>query len=261
MISAHWELSVFCRAVEYLNLSAASAHVGISQPQLSRIVAKIESELGVVLLDRSIRRKTTWTPQARKLAEIYRRNSRGLEAEVQSLLGRARVTRLTVGCLEGLVPHAAGVCHEVVVKQKLQTVELDVHDIDTLETLFLNGTLDVIYTCREITRRKPKFTRIVAGQVLEVLTTDDKTAVRSHYEHRSIAQKRGEAPGFETLIISNSLSVRKHWIENYGGKGVVPSKPKKREAKNPKEAPVFLYAADKLPDELWRLIDSLSEKK
>ncbi|MBI3542261.1 MAG: LysR family transcriptional regulator [Deltaproteobacteria bacterium] len=250
----HWELSVLCRAVEHLNLSAASAHIGVSQPQLSRIVARIESELGVVLLDRSVRRKSTWTPEARKLAEIYRRSARVLEAEVQGLVGQARPSRLAVGCLEGLVELAAGMCHAVLVAEKLATVELDVHDIDTLETLFLNGTLDVIYTSRELVRRKPKFSRVVASQLLELTGSNEQVAVRSHYEHRGIPLKRGQKTKYETLILSNSLMVRKHWLERFGGQGIIPSKPRKPGSKSGKESPVHLFASERLPGELWKRI-------
>ena len=46
------EFSVLRRAVAYKNLTAASQNIGISQPQLSRIVAKLEQELDVKLLNR-----------------------------------------------------------------------------------------------------------------------------------------------------------------------------------------------------------------
>jgi DNA-binding transcriptional LysR family regulator len=66
-----WELSVISRAVAYKNLSSAAAHVGLSQPQLSRIVQKVEKNLQVQLLDRSSRRSSSWQPIALQLAEIY----------------------------------------------------------------------------------------------------------------------------------------------------------------------------------------------
>ena len=53
-----YELSVLVKAVQHKNLSAAAVHVGLSQPQLSRLVAKIEHELNIILLDRTARRKS-----------------------------------------------------------------------------------------------------------------------------------------------------------------------------------------------------------
>ena len=51
-----WDLAILSRATHYPNLSIASTHVGLSQPQLSRIVAKLEEQYGVQLLDREARR-------------------------------------------------------------------------------------------------------------------------------------------------------------------------------------------------------------
>ncbi|MHA0112066.1 LysR family transcriptional regulator, partial [Klebsiella pneumoniae] len=70
-----WDLSVLTRATQYANLSIAADHVGISQPQLSRIVAKLEDQLGLILLDRESRRKSAWTPAAHRLADIYSRTA------------------------------------------------------------------------------------------------------------------------------------------------------------------------------------------
>jgi LysR family transcriptional regulator, transcriptional activator for aaeXAB operon len=67
----HWPLSVLARAVHYKNLTSASSHVGLSQPQLSRLVSQLEKELNVTLLDRSARRKSGWTPAAHRVAQIY----------------------------------------------------------------------------------------------------------------------------------------------------------------------------------------------
>ena len=61
MQQLYYELGVLAKAVNFKNLSAAALHVGLSQPQLSRIIAKIEEELKIVLLDRSAKRKSGWT--------------------------------------------------------------------------------------------------------------------------------------------------------------------------------------------------------
>ena len=63
MQQLYYELGVLAKAVNFKNLSAAALHVGLSQPQLSRIIAKIEEELKIVLLDRSAKRKSGWTSE------------------------------------------------------------------------------------------------------------------------------------------------------------------------------------------------------
>ena len=100
MIHLHWELSVLSRAVAYSNLSGAAMHVGLSQPQLSRIVAKLEKEFGVMLLDRAARRKSGWTPSAFRLAEVYGTSVRKLEVDIQQAVQDSEPNHLTVGTLE-----------------------------------------------------------------------------------------------------------------------------------------------------------------
>jgi DNA-binding transcriptional LysR family regulator len=79
------ELSVLTRAVAYKNLSGASQHVGLSQPQLSRIVKKIEETFSIVLLDRGAKRNATWTPTAHRLADFYLKKMRVFERELETI--------------------------------------------------------------------------------------------------------------------------------------------------------------------------------
>src|SRR5476649_2133312 len=101
-----WDLSILSRATAYENLSRASAHVGLSQPQLSRIVAKLEESLGLTLLDRESRRKSSWTPAAYRLAEIYQGTVQAFNAEIATLATGLTPRELRIGTLEGLVPTA-----------------------------------------------------------------------------------------------------------------------------------------------------------
>ena len=81
----YYELSVLGKAIHFKNLSAAALHVGLSQPQLSRIIAKIEDELKIILLDRSAKRKSGWTPVAFQLSLMFEKSSRHLDAELANL--------------------------------------------------------------------------------------------------------------------------------------------------------------------------------
>src|SRR6476620_7479680 len=103
MDNLHWQLSVLSKAIHYKNLSGAAAHVGLSQPQLSRIVSRLEGELGVVLLDRAARRKSGWTPIAYKIADTYFRTSRKLTQSLLQLKSDDQVNQLSIGTLEGLM--------------------------------------------------------------------------------------------------------------------------------------------------------------
>ncbi len=93
----HWELSVLSRAVAYQNLSSAAMHIGTSQPQLSRIISKLERELKTVLLDRTSRRKSGWTLAALRLAELYMKSERRLEHDIKGLLmGEAQTQQVKI---------------------------------------------------------------------------------------------------------------------------------------------------------------------
>ena len=80
------ELSLLSKAIAYPNLSTASVQIGVSQPQLSRTIMKLEHELKVVLLERQSRRHSTWTPMAYKLAEMFLEISLKFDSKIKKLL-------------------------------------------------------------------------------------------------------------------------------------------------------------------------------
>src|ERR1700758_5366929 len=128
MINLHWEMSVLSRSVAYPNLSGAAAHVGLSQPQLSRIISKLGGEFQVQLLDRAARRKSGWTAAAFKLAEVYSNSQRKLESEIQKLVKQAEPTQIRMGTLEGVSGSASQICRSVLKSTSVSVVCLDVHD-------------------------------------------------------------------------------------------------------------------------------------
>ena len=167
MDNLHWQLSVLSRAIHYKNLSGASEHIGLSQPQLSRIISRIEGELGVVLLDRSVRRKSGWTPVAFKVAEIYLQSSRKLSSSLQQLQDEDQISQLNVGCLEGMLNLGAHFCQQLFDHSVIQTFELDVYDLSELETRFEKNELDMIFTFREPGKQKYKFVRNLGFQTFK----------------------------------------------------------------------------------------------
>src|SRR5215207_3210183 len=170
MDNLHWQLSVLSKAIHYKNLSGAAAHVGLSQPQLSRIISRLEGELGVVLLDRAARRKSGWTPVAFKVADTYFRSSRKLTQALQQLTTDDHITHLSIGVLEGLIPLASEFCRQLFENPKIQLIDLNVYDLSELEEKFEKDELDLIFSCREPGKHKRKHVRTLGYQLIEKTT-------------------------------------------------------------------------------------------
>jgi DNA-binding transcriptional LysR family regulator len=253
-----WELSVLSRAVVYKNLSGAAQNIGLSQPQLSRILNKLETELGSVLLDRSSRRKAAWTPLAHQISEAYLKSARSLNGQVLKLLEGSEPKMIHMGTLEGLVPTSLRFGHHILMHTGVQTLDLDVFDLNVLEEKFFQGDLDLIFTAREPGRKKYGYTRLLGYQTLQ--WHEGKAAsefnVMSSYEHavkNQRASAKAEASQTRTLI-SNSLWVRRQWLKEYGGRGTTPSElhSKKQAVKGgDHEEEVYLFGQDTLSSSFW----------
>lgn len=252
----HWELSVLGRAVGYQNLSSAADNIGLSQPQLSRIVAKLEAELGLVLLDRSSRRKSGWTQSAFELAETYSRSAAILEKEILAVALGSKLDHLRVASLEGLAPLASSFCYRLLDGAGLVSVELDVHDLIDLEALFLKGRYDLIFVARSPGRKKPAYERLVGYQAMERQGEKSSVRVLSSFEHQTQKTSAKRTRSQERVLVSNSLVVRRYWLETCGGTGVIPTSVSAK-AREGKSSPVYLIGADLLPPQLWREISGM----
>ena len=251
----HWELAVLSKSIHYKNLSAAAEHVGLSQPQLSRIVSKLEGELGVVLLDRTVRRKSGWTPVAHKIADTYLGCERRLDQALQQLKSDEQVTHLSIGTLEGLTSLANDFCKQLFSMPKLKLIELNVYDLSELEERFEKDGLDLMFTCREPGQHKYSYVRNLGYQVLRKTagTKDAHIQALSPYEYATQINRRtkeADAAKVQKTIISNSLSVRKLWVEEHGATGYVPSDVKAKKTADD-DVPVFLIAQDLLMPAIW----------
>jgi LysR family transcriptional regulator, transcriptional activator for aaeXAB operon len=243
------ELSVLARAVAYKNLSGASLHVGVSQPQLSRIIKRIEETFSVVLLDRSAKRNATWTPTAYRLADFYAKKMRIFERELDAVIGASHARQLQVGTLEGLMDIATPYSHFLLEKAGVRLVEMDVLDLDRLEELFTRGELDLIFTSREPGKKKHQNVKTLGFQSLDSVTTNNQFQVMSTFEYGT---KRDRLKGAEKVLISNSLSLRRHWFQNFGGVGTLPSEPKKQKHSSRDTEPVLMIASDVVSPILWK---------
>ncbi|MGZ3721601.1 MAG: LysR family transcriptional regulator [Bdellovibrionales bacterium] len=248
MTSLSYALSLLSRAVAFKNLSSASLHVGLSQPQLSRLIAKLESELGMELLDRKVKRKSSWTPHAIQLAELFTLNQRRLEDSIRSLQTNQRARQVHIGTLEGLSDVAVHLGHKLFSGADLRLVYIDVFDRSELEGKYLSGDLDLILNSRFPGPAKPRYSKIIGYQALTQVESDKGFALFSSFEFNLRARQRQPAKDSKTLV-SNSLYVRKLWLDKYGGSGTMPSalieKPKKG------YDDIYLIGGDWLDPHVW----------
>lgn len=257
MDNLHWQLSILAKAIHYKNLSGAASHVGVSQPQLSRIVSRLEEELGVVLLDRTARRKSGWTPVAFKIAETYFRSSRKLTQSLQQLKTDDQATTLTIGTLEGMSSLASDFCIEILKDARMSHVELDVLDLSELEEKFVKEELDLVFTSREPGRHKYRYVRDLGYQVFDRRQSTTGPRVLSPYEYASYSQTQKKTrSSAQKVLVSNSLAVRKSWIENNGGSGSIPSDVRRRKTSEA-DAPVLLIASDVMNPALWERLEQI----
>lgn len=251
--SLSYELSVLGKCVQHKNLSAAAAHVGLSQPQLSRVIGKIESTLNVVLLDRSARRKSGWTDVAVELATTFHRGMGRLEAEISALTEAREVTELRIGTLEGLTGMSLEFTELCFRKLQMKVVHLDVLDFQDLDSGFLGGNLDLIFTVRLPSKQKYQHLLEVGYQNSEKIESDPDTFVCSPFEFGGLEKARSDRTPH--TLVSNSLSVRTHWLRKIGGIGVLPVDT--RSGRGRGAFTIYLLGADLLGPRLWTKIESL----
>lgn len=244
MIENTYALSILVRAVAHKNLSAASSHVGLSQPQLSRVIANLEDQLGFELLNRQVRRKASWTPQALKLAETFHNHQKRLESALKAMQSEGKTRELHIGTLEGLSPQAVMMAHKLFALKPIELISLDVYDRSELEAKFLAGDLDLILNTRIPSQAKPRLIHRVGYQTLDAVTAGSEFSVFSSFE---FAQWRKKAPPH--ALVSNSLAVRRQWIEKFGGKGWLPSEITARPRKDADE--VLLLGGEWVEAKIW----------
>ncbi len=245
-----YELSVLAKAVQHKNLSAAAVHVGLSQPQLSRLIAKIEAELNIVLLDRSARRKSGWTPIAHDLAMTFTKGIGRLQNEIMSLAQDSEATELRIGTLEGLSPIATQFVQQCFENYGIRTVFLDVLDFRDLDSQFLSGNLDLIFTVRSPSKQKFAHQLEVGYQQMEKISTNKDIHVYSPFEFSGVDKKILEP--VKNIFVSNSLALRSQWLHNLGGTGIIPIDAKKGRGKG--YFSIYLLGSDLLSPKLWEKI-------
>lgn len=249
-----YELSVLSKAVQHKNLSAAAVHVGLSQPQLSRLIAKIESELSVILLDRSARRKSGWTPLAQDLAFAFTKGMSRLQSDILSVAKESEVHELRIGTLEGLSSIASQFVQYCFDQLNIKTVYLEVLDFKELDSQFLSGNLDLIFTVRAPSKQKFTHQLEVGYQQMEKIATQKEIHVFSPFEFSGVDKKSLEPA--KHILVSNSLSFRQSWLREIGGTGILPIDAKKGRGKG--YFSVYLFGSDLLSPKIWAKISEFN---
>ena len=247
MEDLHWPLSVLTRCIYYKNISGAADNIGLSQPQISRLIKKIENELDIILLDRSSPRHIKWTKNAWKLVEIYNRNTLSLENSLNQLKENQIPSKISIGSLEGLIPKALEFVFNIQKKIEMSEIFLDIYDQNEMESLFLINDLDIIFTSRVPGKVKPKFIKNIGYQSFEHYQNKG-LEVLSPFEYKTKSNKKTKK------LISNSLTVRQLWLKQNGGIGQIPGPVKKFKTEN--DAEVLVVALDTTHPKIWQLIEA-----
>lgn len=253
----HYELAVLSKCVHFKNLSAAAIHVGLSQPQLSRIISKLEEELKIILLDRSAKRKSGWTPLAFDLAKLFEKNSQRLEIELANLTKKENLSELRIGTLEGLSNIAMNLAKIGFDDIGIKRIVLDIYDMSDLEANFLSGNLDMILSSRAPGKQKFKNIYTIGYQNFEKIETNSNYSIFTPFEFNKREKKLKTLP--INILISNSLSIKKDWLKNYGGSAQIPIEPKKGAFSNAE--PVLVVASETLGPVVWEKLISIYAKK
>jgi DNA-binding transcriptional LysR family regulator len=257
MQQIYYELSVLAKSVHFKNLSGAALHVGLSQPQLSRIIAKIEDELKIVLLDRSAKRKSGWTPIAFQLSHMFEKSIKRLEGELHSLSQNQMVNEIHIGTLEGLSNFAMNTCKHCFDQIGVSKINLEIYDLNELEAHFLSGNLDLIFTSKSPGRQKFKYLHELGFQILEKIQTNKSYALLSSFEYGRAHKKDFE--DFKHVLVTNSLTIRRQWFEAYGGTGFMPTEAKRGKSKEQSE-PVMMIGSEILNPNLWQQLITAIDK-
>lgn len=231
--------------------------MGLSQPQISRIIKKIEENVGFPLLDRSSKRTSYWLPEALKLAEIHAQQTKSFEREIQLLRMTGVPSTLRVGLLEGMMVSLFSLIEDLTRKLDVLHLEVVVLDLSDLEEKFFRGEIDLLFSSQEPGKRKFEHSLILGYQRLDILNKNARDRVMSPFEFASDPGKRKSASSSaqrtrssseggrsqtKRVVLSNSLEWRKMWIKKFGAEGQLPSEIQSKRTEQ--AVPVIALGAD-----------------
>ena len=245
------EMQILSKCVKFKNLTSAALHVGLSQPQLSRILSKIEHELDVTLLDRTSKRNSNWTEMAYRLTEVYQDSIKKLEHDIVQISENFKAKSVHIGTLEGLSDFAIKAAYQCFNKLKIKEVSIEILDLNELEARFTSDQLDIIITMHEPGRQKYKYIKNLGFQNLEIKEINHIYSVQSSFE--SLKSGPFSTKEFQHHLITNSLEIKTQWLNQFGGTGLIPG-PIVKNAKSNNMSPVIIIGSDLLHESIWKEI-------
>ena len=179
-----------------------------------------------------------------------------LETELKSVSNDQMLSELRVGSLEGMADFALRLVQLFFDKIKVKKVFIDIYDLSELESHFLSGDLDLIFSFKSPGRQKYKHFLEIGYQRLDKVDSNPHIGVYSTFEFNKLNDK--EKSLFSHVLVSNSLMLRKEWLNRVGGTGLLPSEAKRGKLKD--QEPVYLIGSELLNPGVWKEITDISEK-
>jgi DNA-binding transcriptional LysR family regulator len=169
------QLLAFVTLAEELSFSRAAAHLGMTQPALSMLIARLESDVGVQLFDRT-KRAVALTGPGRVFREETRQTLRQMDL-AQRMVRRAadgKLGRLTIGFVE-TAPFNVLPAIVAGVRTHLPEIELVLQELVTMEQI------DALEAGRiDVGLMRPMFK---AGQFNSRLISSEPYVVAVHAGH------------------------------------------------------------------------------
>jgi hypothetical protein len=113
--------------------------------------------------------------------------------------------------------------------------------------------LDLIFTVRPPGKQKFHHVLEVGFQQMERVTTDKSILVASSYDVSG--QDKKSLEGIEHTLVSNSLSIRQHWLKDIGGTGILPVDAKTGRGKG--QYTIYMIGSNLLTPKIWEKICKL----
>ena len=244
-----WEIEVLSRAIQYPNLSVAATQIGLSQPQLSRILQRVEADLGLLLLERDSKRQVSWKPEAIKLANVYSQISRSWDLELKHLQGSKQLKKIRVGCLEGLSEVATEYIAKVVkLESSLEEIEIESLDLGELEKAFLAQEIDLMLSSRSPGKKKFQYLEVIGHQKFTSFQGTSEWQVKTPFEILKDSKLKSKKN-----IVTKSLWLKTLCRDKLHASAMIPQKLNKKLPKDSQDfVPVFMIARDDFPKELWK---------
>ena len=114
-----------------------------------------------------------------------------------------------------------------------------------MEAQFNSQNIDIAFTSRIPSKQKLKYVYQIGEQEFLNYNSNKNYEVYSLFEFN---QKKRASKNVKT-IVSNSLMVRRKWLETQGGKGQIPGEIKSLRRKT--QTPVLVIGNELVNDKIW----------